>query len=311
MQGSKKAIPYSRRSDGTAEPFAPAQHSSPGKQEEKSVAYLVHTTGSISFLLQYGCMTTLRSTKRFPVLLGRAVLGGTAVAAAWIAGRRHEGRHSARLHRSLVEVLLNVLTAGDPLTARHSRRVANLTNVIAEALRLSHRERATLRVAALLHDMGKIDDRFFHIVHSRDGLTPEQRAQIEHHPHESAHILKPLERTHPGIMSVVASHHECWNGEGYPRGLRGSEIPLAARIITIADVFDALTQPRAYRDPFPPDKAFEELRGDSGTKFDPALIKLLDRPEVRRQWSQIARSGREAEAKAQHEDPEVPEAQRA
>ncbi len=232
--------------------------------------------------------------------LGAGLLSLTlAGTAGWAAGRQREQRRSARFHRSVVDVLLNVLSAGDPITARHSQRVANLTNAVAERLGVGEPERATLRIGALLHDMGKIDDRFFHIVHSRDPLTDEQRNRIEHHPHESAHILKPLDQTHPGLTVVVASHHECWNGSGYPKGRAGEEIPLAARIISLADVFDAMTQPRAYRDPLSTEEAFALLRSDAGSKFDPALVALLDDPAVRDRWTRIARRGRAIEQRTQ------------
>ncbi len=240
-------------------------------------------------------MLTSISSRRSLELLGAAVVAGGLAGAAWTAGARREKRQSKRLHRTLVQLLLNTLSSGDPATARHSRRVADLTDSLAEALELPSRERATLRVAALLHDMGKIDDRFFHIIHSREPLSKQQRNEIKHHPCESAYILEPLEPTHPEISRIVASHHESWNGSGYPKGLAGEEIPLAARIISVADVFDAVTQPRAYHDPLSVEDAFAELRKDAGSKFDPQIVALLDRPEVREQWTQIARSGRAEE----------------
>lgn len=238
-------------------------------------------------------------SRRSLELLGAAVVAGGLAGAAFTAGVRRERRESKRLHRTLVQLLLNTLSSGDPVTARHSLRVADLTDALAEALALPPREQATLRVAALLHDMGKIDDRFFHIIHSRSPLSKRQRAEIKQHPCESAHILEPLEPVHPEISRIVASHHECWNGSGYPNGRAGEEIPLAARIISVADVFDAVTQPRAYHDPLSVEEAFEVLREDAGSKFDPAIVALLDRAEVRKRWAQIARSGLEEEERVQ------------
>jgi HD-GYP domain-containing protein (c-di-GMP phosphodiesterase class II) len=152
-----------------------------------------------------------------------------------------------------------------------------------------------LRVASLLHDMGKIDDALYDIVHSTGKLDPEERARIRKHPTESAHILEPLDPFHPGLSLIVRSHHERWDGSGYPAGLRGEQIPLEARLISVADVFDALTQPRGYKDARTVEQAVEEIREGAGTLFDPAVVAVLDRPEVLRRWTRIAHSGRKEE----------------
>jgi putative nucleotidyltransferase with HDIG domain len=218
---------------------------------------------------------------------GRWSLAGVAAASAgvvWLAWRVDVARRresEKMLHRRMVELLLNVLSAGDPSTERHSRRVADLSYALAQAAGMNGRDLRTLRVAALLHDMGKIDDRFFHIVHSRRPLTPWQKAEIKHHPHESAHILEPLEE------EIVSSHHECWDGSGYPNGMNGTEIPLGARVIAMADAFDAMTQPRKYRDAMPVDHALAELREGAGSQFDPALVKRAESAGVRASWEAI------------------------
>ena len=217
-----------------------------------------------------------------------ALLGAGAVAAAWAldAARRRRGLH--RLHRRTVDLLLNALTAEDPVTARHSRRVADLSYALAEAAGMRGRDLRVLRVAALLHDMGKIDDRFFHIVHSRKPLSEEQRREIRSHPHQSAHILAPLEGEHPGLREIVSAHHECWDGSGYPRGLAGEAIPLASRVIALADAFDAMTQPRKYRPAKPVAEAIRELCEGAGAQFDPRLAALTVTSPVRDAWTEIA-----------------------
>jgi putative nucleotidyltransferase with HDIG domain len=227
-----------------------------------------------------------KGTRLGPV--GAALATAAVVSAAWLWDAMRRQRASAQLHRDMVDILLNALTAGDPVTARHSRRVADLSYALAEAVGIHGKELRTLRIAALLHDMGKIDDRFFHIVHSRKPLTRQQRGEIKSHPHESAFILAPLESEHPGIQQIVSSHHECWDGSGYPRGLEEVEIPLGARIIALADAFDAMTQPRKYRDALPMQTALAELRKGSGSQFDPALVDLASEPPVRDVWEQVA-----------------------
>lgn len=219
-----------------------------------------------------------------------AVAAGAAaglVGVAWMVDVGRRRRAARQLHRGMVDLLLNALYAGDPVTARHSRRVADLSYALAEAVGMRGQGLHTLRVAALLHDMGKIDDRFFHIVHSRTPLTKEQRAEIKNHPHESAHILTPLETQHPGITQIVSTHHECWDGSGYPHGLHDLDIPLEARIIALADAFDAMTQPRKYREAMPVDEALQKLREGAGTQFDPALVDLTHSEPVREVWDQV------------------------
>lgn len=235
------------------------------------------------------------SRRTAPLVLGTALTTAGLLGVAWWTDARRRERGASRLHRTTVELLLNALTAGDPVTARHSRRVADLADAAAASCGFDRKRHATLRVAALLHDMGKIDDRFFPILHSCAPLSREQRAEIEKHPHESADILRPLETIHPGITEIVAAHHECWDGEGYPRGLRGEEIPLEARIISVADVFDALTQPRAYHEPLSVPEALERIRGGAGTRFDPEVVGRVEDPAVLRSWRRIARTGRQEE----------------
>ncbi len=232
-------------------------------------------------------------------LLGGFLVGAGLAGAAWMLDALQRSRSNRRLHRTLVDLLLNALTADDSLTARHSRRVADLTDVLAAALRLGRVERATLRVASLLHDMGKVDDRYFHILHSREPLSEGERAQIKTHPHQSASILRPLEPFHPGLQAIVSCHHECWNGQGYPEALGGTEIPVGARIIAVADVFDALTQPRAYHGPLSPDEVLKKIRDAAGTQFDPAVVRILDAPDVRAKWREIAKQGRDEERAAE------------
>jgi putative nucleotidyltransferase with HDIG domain len=227
-----------------------------------------------------------KGTRLGPV--GAALASAAVVSVAWLVDAIRRERIASQLHRDMVDILLNALTAGDPVTARHSRRVADLSYALAEAVGMRGGELRTLRIAALLHDMGKIDDRFFHIIHSRKPLTRHQRGEIKSHPHESAHILAPLESEHPGIQQIVSSHHECWDGSGYPRGLEHTEIPLGARIISLADAFDAMTQPRKYRDALPMETALAELRKGSGSQFDPALVDLVCAEPVRRVWKQVA-----------------------
>ena len=225
-------------------------------------------------------------------LVGAALASVCLMGAAWMSDAMRRDNATRRMHRQVVDLLLNALTADDPVTARHSRRVADLSYALAQACgRLSRKEMATLRVGALLHDMGKIDDRFFLIVHSRKPLSEEQRAEIKHHPHQSARILEPLEDQHPGIMEIVSSHHECWDGSGYPHGTAGEEIPLAARIIALADVFDAMTQPRSYKEAMPVEEALEKLDEGCARQFDPHLVRLVETDRVLDRWIEIAHEG--------------------
>ncbi|HEX6748241.1 MAG TPA: HD domain-containing phosphohydrolase [Longimicrobium sp.] len=242
-------------------------------------------------------MAILPGNRRQAAALASAALATAGlVGIGWALDAARRERTTRLMHRKLVDLLLNALTADDPVTARHSRRVADLSFALAQACGgLSRDEMATLRVGALLHDMGKIDDRFFVIVHSRKRLNEAQRAEIKHHPHQSAAILAPLEEMHPGLQRIVGSHHECWDGSGYPNGLAGERIPLAARIITVADVFDAMTQPRTYKDAMPVEEALEKLDEGAGRQFDPHLVELVESPAVLARWTEIAREGLDEE----------------
>lgn len=226
-------------------------------------------------------------------LRATAALGGLGL--AWYLDARRRTKRSALIHRTMVELLLNTLCSGDPTTARHSRRVADMTDVVGGTFGMNREARARLRVAALLHDLGKLDGQLQPIIHSHHRLDESERSRVEGHTYESADILQPLEAIHPGISHIVESHHEQWDGKGYPQGLTGPAIPLESRIISVADVFDAMTEPRSYKGALGPDDALEEIRSGAGSRFDPQVVARLERPEVWSEWVRLACRGQEDE----------------
>ncbi len=159
---------------------------------------------------------------------------------------------------------------------RHAILVAACADRLARRLELSHIERQTVIAGALLHDVGKlmVDER---ILEKPGPLTSEERREINGHPIKGALIVHAA--VDPEVVEVVRSHHERWDGDGYPRGLVGREIPLAARIVAVADAYLAMLEDRPYKLPLSEDEALKELEDGAGSQFDPrcvaAFVKLV------------------------------------
>ena len=172
-----------------------------------------------------------------------------------------------------IRALAAALDARDPYTAGHSERVSQISVVIARQLHLPESEVAIIRLGALLHDIGKIglaDE----ILQKPTPLSPDEFEQIKRHPALGARILRQVSFLEPHLP-IVELHHERPDGHGYPFGLRGDEVPLAARIVHVADAYDAMTSARAYRPARPLGAAVAELRLYSGTQFDPDCVKAF------------------------------------
>jgi len=172
-----------------------------------------------------------------------------------------------------IRALAAALDARDPYTAGHSERVSTLSVMIGRTMNLPAAEIEVLRLGALLHDIGKIgvSDQ---ILRKNGALTSEEFEQIKRHPGLGARILRQVPFLAPHLP-IVELHHERPDGRGYPFGLRAEDIPLAARIVHVADAFDAMTSARAYRAALPASHAFAELERFSGTQFDPACAEAL------------------------------------
>lgn len=170
---------------------------------------------------------------------------------------------------SFIETLASTIDARDPLTAGHSHRIARYANTIAKVMGISPARRETLRYAALLHDYGKIAIRDA-VLTKRGRLTVEEYAHIQEHPAYTQSILNKINfsEAYKDIPAIAAAHHEKIDGSGYPKGMNGSEIPMEARILAVADVFDALTSIRHYRDRMDFQKVVAILDRDAGTHFD-------------------------------------------
>ena len=204
---------------------------------------------------------------------------GAALGAGLVRERKMR-RRAERFSAAALESLLLAIDANDPDTGAHVRRVAGYSLTIAEALGVDERTRRTIELTALFHDVGKIHEALFDIVHDPDQLTPKERRAIHRHPILGAEVLTPIASFHPRLAEAVLSHHERWDGKGYPRGLRAERIPLPARVVAIADTFDVVTYGRAYRNGRTAEKAGEILAEGRETQFDPFLIDLVLLPPV-------------------------------
>lgn len=162
------------------------------------------------------------------------------------------------------------IEARDPFARGHSSRVTVFAQAMARRIELDKERLSVLRLGALLHDVGKLAVPAS-VLLKRGPLTETEFGQIRRHPAAGARMLLSLGAP-ATILPVVLHHHERWDGAGYPTGRKGEEIPLEARVLCIADSFDAMTSTRPYRAPRMPDEALEELERCSGSQFDPELV---------------------------------------
>jgi len=161
----------------------------------------------------------------------------------------------------------------DKETERHTLRVTEMTVQLARTMGVGEEEIMSMRWGALLHDIGKmgIPD---HILNKPGPLTDEEWKIMRKHPIYSYEMISPIEYLRPAL-DIPYCHHEKWDGSGYPRGLKGEQIPLAGRIFAIIDVWDALRSDRPYRKAWPEEKVIEYLKEQSGTHFDPKVVDVF------------------------------------
>jgi putative two-component system response regulator len=211
--------------------------------------------------------------------------GATALLGAALIWRGLHARQAAeRMAAAALESLLRAIDANDPDTGIHVRRVAEYALILADEAGLSKHHRRSITRVALFHDIGKIHEALFDIIHDVKRLTPAERRAVTTHPRRGADVLQPLAGFYPELQRSVLAHHERWNGSGYPRGLKGRQIPLAARIVAIADTFDAITHRRQYSDGRSVEDARQILLEGRGVLFDPQLVDVFLLPPV---WDRV------------------------
>jgi putative nucleotidyltransferase with HDIG domain len=177
--------------------------------------------------------------------------------------------------RELLDLMVKAIEARDPYTSGHSIRVATLAKTIAQEAKMSAEEVEEVYTAAVLHDVGKIHEEFAPLLRKDSRLTPEETALLQTHAVKSAELVGIISSFRGRIQNAVRSHHERWDGGGYPDGLAGEDIPQGARIIMISDTTDAMTSDRPYRKRLPMEAVVAELQKYRGTQFDPGLVDLV------------------------------------
>jgi diguanylate cyclase (GGDEF)-like protein/putative nucleotidyltransferase with HDIG domain len=191
------------------------------------------------------------------------------------AGKKPETNSDRQTQETqVIQALLAAANAHDLETSAHALRMMQMVEAIASQLGCSKEEIYLIRVAALLHDIGKIGVPD-HILHKPGPLTDEEWAVMRRHPKIGHQILAQVGKKFELVSHIVVAHHERWDGRGYPYGLSEDMIPLGARILTVADSYDAMTSDRPYRAALPAPEAMAELRSCSGYQFDPRVVEAF------------------------------------
>jgi putative nucleotidyltransferase with HDIG domain len=182
-------------------------------------------------------------------------------------------QHVSRLFLSSIRALANAIEARDQYTRGHSERVTEYAVKIAERMKIDKQELEKIRYAALLHDIGKINIKEG-ILNKPGKLTDEEFKIMSQHPVYGARIMEPVEEFRQ-MLPYMYHHHEKYSAGGYPEGLSGEDIPLASRILAVADSFDAMTSNRPYRKSLSIEHATDEIDKNSGTQFDPRVVAVF------------------------------------
>lgn len=192
----------------------------------------------------------------------------------YINDLKFAANENRQLFLGTVRALAEAIDGKDPYTRGHSERVMQYSVLIAEYMGMNPEEIEDIRIAAILHDVGKIgiEDR---ILKKPAALTDEEYTIMKGHPQKGANIMSQIPQMKKYVPGMYY-HHECMDGKGYPLGLKGDQIPMMARIISVADTFDAMTTNRPYQRAMEPDFAVSRIYTFSGTRYDPAVVKALD-----------------------------------
>ncbi len=188
-------------------------------------------------------------------------------------GMKHERlgeKDDSRLVSAVVDVLSSALDVRDKMTHRHARRVARMAAFVAREMKLGEDEVLQIEYAAALHDIGKIGVADS-ILHKKDSLDAHEWLEMKRHSELGYQILNGIDFLREAA-EIVYSHHERYDGGGYPRGLKGGEMPLGARVFAVVDAYDAMTSKRPYREALSRQEAIEEVLSCSGTQFDPTVV---------------------------------------
>jgi cyclic di-GMP phosphodiesterase len=187
---------------------------------------------------------------------------------------REQGQRIHELFLQGVQTLARALEAKDAYTRGHSIRVSQYAVATASRLGFEGEQIDGIRLGGELHDIGKIGTREA-VLHKAGSLTADEFRQITEHPVLGERMLAPLAHESPDVLRIVRSHHERLDGQGFPDGLRGEKIPVEARIVAVADAFDAMTTRRPYRESRPAEDAQAELRRVAGTQLDPDAVEAF------------------------------------
>src|SRR5437667_442421 len=209
-----------------------------------------------------------------------------------------EKRHveeMANLHMRTIEALALAIEAKDHTTHDHLQRVRVYAIEVAKELRISPPEMEALHAAALLHDIGKLAIPE-HIISKPGRLTPEEFEKMKIHPVVGAEILERVRFPYP-VVPIVRAHHEKWDGSGYPFGLKGTDIPIGARILSAVDFLDAMASDRQYRRALPMHEVLQRLAAESGKSFDPKVVEVLEKRH--RQLEELVEPGSDHEGGSQ------------
>ncbi|MFH1594581.1 MAG: PAS domain S-box protein [Candidatus Omnitrophota bacterium] len=183
---------------------------------------------------------------------------------------------NTKSNQNLMEAIFafaRTIEVSDPETGDHVERTVRYATELAEIMRLSTEDVDRIKKASILHDLGKVGIRQS-VLNKRSSLTAEEFEEIKRHPQIGVDIIRPIRYLHD-VIPLILDHHERWDGKGYPNGLKGEDIPIGARIIAIADAYQALTSDRPYRKAFSKERAIEILKEESGTKYDPQIVDMF------------------------------------
>jgi hypothetical protein len=293
-----------------------------------SVAMVLNTllvVGAITVSKERKLLQVIREVKLPTVgvdLLGTPVIfffawvyvafGPVAAATLWvpILGLRQLNKTNLELEQmngELLQLMVKSIEARDPYTSGHSRRVQQYAVVIARGAKMSEGDIERISQAALLHDVGKINEKYHPILTKPDRLTPAEWAVMQEHPIDGANLVGTMTRLRH-LLPAIRHHHENWDGTGYPDRIAGEQIPLDARIIALADTIDAMSSARPYRPGLSPEQVRAEIVRCRGKQFDPELADCVLSREV---WSRLFPSTEQEDDRAARPDLRVVRGQRA